>query len=63
MSHRSYIVRFYKKAEKRGDKDTYLGQVEIDDIGVSQHLTIAGKAFRQAPPRCLGANKLHIERV
>lgn len=60
-----YLVRFFKKAdpEKPRDKDMYLGSVEVDLLGVSNDLTLTGKAFRQAPPQCLYADKVKVERV
>lgn len=60
---RNYIVRFYRKAEKQNEKDTFLGLVETDDLGVNQELTLTGKAFRLAPPKCLMANLVKIQQV
>jgi hypothetical protein len=63
MKITNYLVKFYRKAEKRGEKDTYLGCVEIDDVGLGDQLSLTSKAFRQAPPRCLAANLVRVERA
>jgi hypothetical protein len=65
MSNRNYVVRFYKMADpnKPKEKSEFLGSVEIDDTGVSNMMPLTRKAFLQAPPRCLYANKVKIERI
>ena len=62
MKAKNFIVKFFRKAEKYGDKDQFLGHVEIDDAGTIKTSLVA-KAFRQAPPRCLQANKVKVERT
>lgn len=61
----NYKVSFFKQASKDDDKkqDEYLGSVTVDDIGVSNTLTIVAKAFRQAPSICLMSDKTITERV
>lgn len=61
MNNKSYVVKFYRKAEKQGEKDSYLGMVELDDVGVTNAFSLQAKAFRQASPKCLYANKIRIE--
>lgn len=63
MVAKNYIVKFFRKAERDDDKDTFLGSVELDDVGTSYSLTIVAKAFRQAQPRCLFANKVQVQQV
>jgi hypothetical protein len=61
MKTNNYLVKFYRKAERYGERDTHLGSIEMDDIGIGPELSLMAKAFRQAPPRCLLANLVKIE--
>lgn len=63
MKITNYLVSFFRKAEKRGEKDMFLGSVEIDDGGLGRDLSLTSKAFRQAPPRCLMANLVKIQQI
>lgn len=63
MKSASYKVTFYKKASEEESKDEFLGQVVVDDIGVSQNFTLVAKAFRLATSNCLLADKTITERV
>lgn len=63
MTHKSYIVHFFRKPEKASEKLEYLGRVELDDNGVNQHFTLQAKAFRQASPKCQNANRITLEQV
>lgn len=63
---KTYWVSFFKveyqeigKGHRKISKEEYIGGTEVDDNGVdNKTLTLAGKAFRVAPPRCLHANKV-----
>lgn len=44
-------------------KDEFLGFVILNDYGVDNTLSIVGKAFRQASPICLIADRTITERV
>lgn len=57
---REYRVSFFKKGE---EKDEHLGSVIVDEVGISQNLTLVAKAFRQASPVCLLADKTITERI
>lgn len=61
----NYRVTFYKKADQNKDdqKDEYLGTIVVDDFGLENGTSIVGKAFRQASPNCLMADKTITERV
>ncbi len=56
MNTKNYSVKFFRKAEKEGEKDTFLGSVDLDDVGTNNQFPIQAKAFRQASPGCLMAN-------
>lgn len=62
MKTQNYVVKFYKKAEKTGERDQFLGEVEVDTTGLTEQFTVTAKAFRQAPPRCLFADLVQVYR-
>ena len=60
---KDYRVSFFLETHEPKYKSEFLGSVVVDDAGTGRQLTIEAKAFRQAPPDCLRANKTVKEPV
>lgn len=65
MAHKgTFRVIFIKSESDRNKReDIFLGSVEIDETGVNAGFSLMAKAFRQAPPKCLQANRVRVERA
>jgi hypothetical protein len=63
---KTYSVSFYKLGEKneegqrKGGGEQYLGSVSVDHHP-GDTITVVAKAFRQAPTRCLMADKTVVQ--
>ena len=62
-----FKIGYEKNSDEKGKpiksgKDDYLGSVVVDDEGMTSG-TITGKAFRQAPEKCLLADRVKIEKL